>query len=61
MRKRMLKSRLDESDTLFKNNKRSTLINHQLKFFVIAILLKNKITDESSEFSNESDEFQYNQ
>ena len=31
MRKRMLKSRSDESDTLIKDNGRSTLTNYQLE------------------------------
>ena len=31
MRKRILKSKPNKSDTLIKNNRRSTLTNHQLE------------------------------
>ena len=56
---RTLKSRPDESDTLIKNNRRSTLINHQLEKCYERYLM-DEITDEFSKFSNESDGFQIN-
>ena len=48
MRKRMPKSRPDKSDTLIKNNRRSTLTNHQLEKCCESYILTNKITNESS-------------
>ena len=60
MRKRMLKSRQDESDTLIKDNKRSILTNHHIEKSCESNIFTDEITNEASEFSNKSDEFQNN-
>ena len=46
--KRMLKSRPDESEILIKNNRRSTLTNHQLEKSCESIIFTNEITNKSS-------------
>ena len=56
----MLKSRPDESDTLIKDNRKSTLTNHQLAKCYESDIFSDEIIDESFEFSDECYEFQNN-
>ena len=56
MRKRMLKSRSDDVDILIKQNRKSTLTDLQLEKWCESDIFTDEITDESSEFSIESDE-----
>ena len=56
MRKRMLKSRSDDADILIKQNRKSTLTDLQLEKWCESDIFTDEITDESSEFSIESDE-----
>ena len=58
VRKRTLKSRPDESDTLNKNNRRSTLTNHQLEKCCVSASFTVGINNKSSKFFNESNQFQ---
>ena len=53
-RKRMLKSRPDESYTLIKDKWKSTLTNHLLDKFWESDIFTDEITNKSFEFSNES-------
>ena len=48
----MLKSRPDKSETLIKNNRRSTFANHLLQIYCESGIFIDEITDESSEFQN---------
>ena len=60
VRKKMLKSRSDDADILIKQNKKSTLTDLQLEKWCEIDIFKDEITNESSEFSIESDETLYN-
>ena len=51
----MLKSRSDDADILIKQNRKSILTDLQLEKWCESDIFTDKITDESSEFSIESD------
>ena len=56
IRKRMLKSRSNDRDTLIKSNRKSTLTNQQLEKCWEDDIFTDEITDKSSEYSYESEE-----
>ena len=56
IRKRMLKSRSNDRDTLIKSNRKSTLTNQQLEKWWEDDIFTDEITDKSSEYSYESEE-----
>ena len=56
MRKRMLKFWSDDADILIKQNRKSTLTDLQLEKWCDSDFFTDEITDESSEFSIESDD-----
>ena len=55
VRKRMLKTRSDDADILIKQNRISTLTDLQLEKWCESDIFTDETTDESSEFSIESD------
>ena len=60
IRKRMLKSISEDSHKLIKVNRRSTLTDNQLENCFGSDIFTDEITDESSEYSGESDEDEIN-
>ena len=60
IRKRMLKSISEDSHKLIKVNRRSTLTDNQLEDCFGSYIFTDEITDESSEYSGESDEDEIN-
>ena len=56
IRKRMLKSRSNDRDTLIKSNRKSTLTNQKLEKCWEDDIFTDEITDKSSEYSYESEE-----
>ena len=60
IRKRMLKSISEDSHKLIKVNRRSTLTDNQLENCFGSDIFTDEITDESSEYSGESNEDEIN-
>ena len=56
----MLKSISENSHKLIKVNRRSTLTDNQLEDYFGSYIFTDEITDESSEYSGESDEDEIN-
>ena len=60
IRKRMLKSISEDSHKLIKVSRRSTLTDNQLEDCFGSDIFTDEVTDESSEYSGESDENEIN-